>query len=86
MALPIAPTPILSGKYAEEFNRKIEYGLKNPVYPVPTPKLDHAKRFVKEYADKIKEMQKSIDDKCFLDDISEIAEDFKAVDYQDMTL
>ncbi len=54
MALPIAPTPILRGKDAEEFDRKIEYGLKNPVYPVPTPKLDNAKRLIKEYADKLK--------------------------------
>lgn len=50
MALPIAPTPILTGQDAKEFYKKIDHGLKNPVYPVPTPKLDHAKRLIKEYA------------------------------------
>ncbi|MBF0228545.1 MAG: hypothetical protein HQK63_02965 [Desulfamplus sp.] len=54
MALPIASTPILSGEEAEDFDRKILEGLKKPVYPVPTPKLDNAKRLIKEYADKLK--------------------------------
>jgi hypothetical protein len=39
-----------------------------------------------EYSDKIKEMRKAKNDRCFIDDILEIAEDFKAVDYKDMIL
>lgn len=54
MALPIAPTPILTGQDADEFDKKMEHGLKNPVYPVPTPKLNNAKRLIKEYADRLK--------------------------------
>ena len=54
MALPIAPTPILRGKDAEEFDRKIAEGLKHPVYPVPTPKLENAKRLIKAYAERLK--------------------------------
>ncbi len=38
MALPIAPTPVLEGEDAIRFMEHIEWGLKNPVGPVPTPK------------------------------------------------
>jgi hypothetical protein len=31
MALPIAPTPVLSGKDSERFNKLLEKGLKNKV-------------------------------------------------------
>lgn len=37
-----------------------------------------------EYLNKIKEMQKAVNDKYFIDDIAKIAEDFKELDYQDM--
>lgn len=42
MATPIAPTPILKGKAAREFERKVAEGLRHPVGLVPTPKLEEA--------------------------------------------
>lgn len=40
MATPIAPTPILKGKAARDFMRKIEKEQYNLVGLLPTPKLD----------------------------------------------
>jgi hypothetical protein len=54
MALPIAPTPILRGKEAVDFFRRIEEGLKKPIPLTPTPKLEKAKKLIKEYADRRK--------------------------------
>jgi len=50
MALRIAPTPYLKGKDAQEFERKIEEGLKKPATATPTPKLAKANKLIEEYA------------------------------------
>lgn len=42
MSRPIKATPTLYGKGAEDFLKRVEEGLKHPVGPVPTPKLDKA--------------------------------------------
>jgi len=52
MALPITPTPKLSGKAADRFLAMIEKGLKNPYGPVPTPGLERARRRIIEDIDK----------------------------------
>lgn len=49
MSLPIAPTPILEGKEADDFLRRVEEGLKNPVGPVPTPELERARELVVKF-------------------------------------
>jgi len=46
MALPIAPTPHLNAKESKRFLRLIEEGLKVPAYPIPTPKLEKARKMV----------------------------------------
>jgi len=48
MALPIAPTPHLNRKESKRFLRLIEEGLKEPAYPIPTPKLEKARQMVLE--------------------------------------
>ena len=48
MALPIAPTPVLTGKAAERFLAMVKEGLKHPTGPVPTPGLDEARKKVLE--------------------------------------
>jgi len=52
MALPISPTPVLRGKDAREFEKKICEGLKRPSYLTATPKLDEARKLAREYANK----------------------------------
>ena len=52
MAMPIAPTPVLSGKKAEKFIAKINDEAKRPVSLVPTPKLAQVDALVKKYASK----------------------------------
>ena len=42
MSRPITPTPVLAGRDALEFERRVAEGLLSPVGPVPTPKLDSA--------------------------------------------
>ncbi len=49
MALPIAPTPVLEGEDAIRFMKHIEWGLKNPVGPVPTPKLKNGIKKIKAH-------------------------------------
>jgi len=49
MSLPIAATPVLKGKEAVNFLRKIENDLQKPLKYTPTPKLGQAKKLVKEY-------------------------------------
>lgn len=44
MAMPIAPTPVLSGKDARDFLAKVEKDQDKPLHPKPTPKLDEARR------------------------------------------
>ena len=47
MALPIAPTQVLEGEDAIRFMKHIEWGLKNPVGPVPTPKKSNLLQKIK---------------------------------------
>jgi hypothetical protein len=54
MALPIAPTPTLKGKEAIDFMQRLEEDLKRPAYLTPTPKIENAKRLIKEYAERLK--------------------------------
>jgi len=49
MSLPIRPTPILRGKDAERFEAMVKEGLKNPCGPVPTPKLEQARKLIIEH-------------------------------------
>ncbi len=49
MALPIAPTPLLRGKDAERFVRTVARDLKHPASYVPTPKLEEARKLVRQY-------------------------------------
>ena len=55
MSLPIAPTPTLYGKDADRFEAMIEEGLKHPCGPVPTPKLEEARRKVLQDAKRRKD-------------------------------
>jgi len=50
MALPIESTPILEGKEAIEFSKKIEKDLKRPTKLIDTPKIKGALKFIKKYA------------------------------------
>jgi len=52
MALPIAATPVLKGREASDFLRRIESDLQKPLNYTPTPKLGKAKELVKEYVAK----------------------------------
>lgn len=49
MAKPIKSTPILRGKDAREFERKIAEELKHPVGLVPTPKLEGILDFISKH-------------------------------------
>lgn len=42
MARPIAPTPKLDAKASLNFAERVKQGLKKPVGPTPTPKVDKA--------------------------------------------
>lgn len=42
MSLPIAPTPVLTGKDAERFIERVKEQENIPAYLVPTPKLSLA--------------------------------------------
>jgi len=52
MALPIGDTPILGKKEAIRFSKQIKEGLKRPSKLIPTPKIENARKIVKEYAAK----------------------------------
>jgi hypothetical protein len=52
MSLPIGSTPVLRGKQAVEFLKKIYAEENIPAYPVPTPKLKEAERLAREYCKK----------------------------------
>ena len=54
MALPIAATPVLKGREAADFLRRIEHDLQKPLTYTPTPKLGQAKDLVKKYVAKRK--------------------------------
>ncbi|KKM50613.1 hypothetical protein LCGC14_1556000 [marine sediment metagenome] len=47
MSLPIAPTPILKGKEANDFLRNLLKNEKKPAYLVPTPKLERALNLIR---------------------------------------
>lgn len=49
MSIEIQPTPILRGKDAEEFERRVAQDLKKRCKLVETPKLEEARRLVVEY-------------------------------------
>jgi hypothetical protein len=56
MALPIAATPVLTGQDAKAFSATIEQDLKKPSRLVPTPKLEQARKLIKQqHASKRKE-------------------------------
>lgn len=55
MALPIAATPVLTGQDAETFSATIARDLKKPSRLVPTPKLEQARKLIKQHASKRKE-------------------------------
>ncbi len=50
MALQIAETPVLRGLEAKKFARKIERDLKRPTTLKDTPKLEEARKAVREHA------------------------------------
>lgn len=52
MATPIAPTPVLKGREAVEFQKRLESDLKRPVSLVETPKIRKARELIKQYASK----------------------------------
>jgi len=52
MTIPIAPTPILTGKDADKFITMVNEDLKIPAYPIPTPKLERALEYIRQYADR----------------------------------
>jgi hypothetical protein len=52
MALPIQPTPILRGRDARKFNKKLKRGLENPTKLIDTPRLAQARKLAREHAAK----------------------------------
>ncbi len=50
MAMPIAPTPVLQGKEAVDFQKRLDDDLKRPVELKKTPKLEKARELIKRYA------------------------------------
>lgn len=50
MALPIAATPVLRGRAARKFEKKLQQDLKRPSKLTTTPKLEQARNAVKAYA------------------------------------
>ena len=49
MALPIKDTPVLVGKDASDFLRRIERDLKKPSIYIPTPNLWRVKKIIKKH-------------------------------------
>ncbi|MBA7610813.1 hypothetical protein ES703_18027 [subsurface metagenome] len=50
MALPIGSTPVLKGEEATKFIAMIHEDAKIPAKLTPTPKLEKARKLIKEYA------------------------------------
>ena len=48
MALLIAATPVLEGKCAESFLKKIRDDLKHPIHLAPTPNAEKAKSKIEQ--------------------------------------
>jgi hypothetical protein len=42
--MPIAPTPVLSGKDARDFLARVERDQAKPLHAKPTPKIEEARR------------------------------------------
>ncbi|MBF0232870.1 MAG: hypothetical protein HQK65_07510 [Desulfamplus sp.] len=57
MALPIGETPILRGRDAVEFMKRLEADLKRPAYLTPTPKIENARALIRAYAEKLKKQK-----------------------------
>ena len=57
MALPIAATPVLTGREAAEFLTALHRDAQKPVALIPTPKLEEARKLIKKHA---KHQQKRI--------------------------
>lgn len=57
MALPIAATPVLTGREAAEFITVLQKEAKRPARLTPTPKLEEACELIKRHA---KQRQKRI--------------------------
>jgi len=56
MALPIGATPVLTGKEAAKFITRIQEEAKNKVGLIPTPKLEEARKLVKQYSENGKKL------------------------------
>lgn len=54
MAMPIAPTPVLKGKEAIDFQKRLDADLKRPSRLRPTPKLQKARKLIKQHASRYK--------------------------------
>jgi hypothetical protein len=54
MAMPIAPTPVLKGREAVEFQNRLDADLKKPVSLVDTPKIQKAREMIKQHASQYK--------------------------------
>ena len=52
MALPIAATPVLTGKEAAKFLTALHQDEQKPIRLTPTPKLDEACELIKKYAER----------------------------------
>lgn len=57
MAQPISATPVLKGKDAERFLKRICKNANRQVYLVPTPKLVEAERLIKQISDNEKQIR-----------------------------
>lgn len=55
MTLPIAATPVLTGQDAVNFFRTIAKDSEKPSRLIPTPKLEEARRLIREHASARKE-------------------------------
>jgi len=65
MALPITPTPRLNIKESKEFLKKVEEGLKNPIGPVPTPKINKVvERIMDDARRGVNKVKKQLCDIC----------------------
>ena len=54
MAMPIAPTPILKGKEAVDFQKRLDADLNRPAIIVETPRLEKARELIRKYASRYK--------------------------------
>jgi len=57
MALPVAPTPVLSGKEAAKFIATIHEEAAKPASLTPTPKLVQARELIRKHAQQQKRIR-----------------------------